>query len=130
LGDVPKFSGVHQDWEDFYDQLLFYFEGSGIQNVTQQRAILLSSTFAQNCALFKSRCVPPTCIFVEIENFNNRMQSANEPFANYLTALHKLAKTCQYPDLAASLLRQVLRGMQDKHTKERLLARPYTKLTL
>jgi hypothetical protein len=35
LGEVPKFSGVHQDWEDFHDQLLFYFEGHGIQNATQ-----------------------------------------------------------------------------------------------
>jgi hypothetical protein len=39
----------------------------------------------------KSSCLPPTCIYVEIENFDNRMQSANEPFADYLAALHKLA---------------------------------------
>jgi len=56
-------------------------------------------------------------------NFNSRNQEENESIDAYVTALRRLAKTCNFCDcMRDSILRdRIVLGVRDKHTRKRLL---------
>ena len=65
----------------------------------------------------------PEIIRTKIENvFNRRDQDTNESVDAYVTALRKLAKTCNYGSLTDSLIRdKMMVGISDNSARKKLL---------
>ena len=65
----------------------------------------------------------PEIIRMKIENvFNRRDQETNESVDAYVTALRKLAKTCNYGSLTDSLIRdRMVVGISDNSARKKLL---------
>ncbi|KAG8229808.1 hypothetical protein J437_LFUL005889 [Ladona fulva] len=151
FGSVPQFSGDANSWEDFIEQLGFYFEAHGTSLDSQKRAILLSCTGVQTYNIVKKLCapekpsskiysdillllarhyVPVTCVWVEREKFDARSQRAGEAFKDFVADLRHLADNCKFDNLEQSLLRQILRGMANLALKEQLFSMKFEDLTL
>ena len=61
----------------------------------------------------------------ERDVFNTRSQSASETIEEYVTALKLLSKTCEFGDLADSLVKdRLVCGIRDDQIRARLLREP------
>ena len=57
--------------------------------------------------------------------FNSRSQKADESFDQFLTALRKVAATCEFGTFEDEMLRdRIVTGLQDHGHRERLLREP------
>ena len=78
---------------------------------------------------FEAFCIGETNEIYERYVFNKRDQEQNENIDTYVTVLRRLAKSCNYGGLEDALIRdRIVVGLQDNHTRKRLLQEP--KLTL
>jgi hypothetical protein len=151
IGSVPNFSGNPEDFEDFKDQLTFFFEANNVVSASQKRAVFLSCTGTHTYALAKKLCapdrpgaktfdeliaimsshfIPTACVWVERDRFDARVQGPDETFKDFLADLRQLAEKCKFEVLEQALLRQVLRGMRNLSLKEQLFSLKYEDLTL
>ena len=71
---------------------------------------------------FAEFCEPKKNVTISRYVFNSRTQELSENFATYLTALHELAKLCDYGALEDELLRdRIVCGISDNKVREKLL---------
>ena len=74
-------------------------------------------------------CIGETNETYERYRFSKREQASNETVDTYFTALHTLAKTCNFGNLEDNLIRdRIVIGVKDNSTRKRLLQ--VSKLTL
>ena len=72
---------------------------------------------------FESFYIPKTNITCERYGFFTRSQEPGESIDHYVTALRKLAQTCDFGDIRDSLIRdRIMLGVADMRTTKRLLA--------
>ena len=69
-------------------------------------------------AKFRAYCTPKKNITFERHVFNTRCQESDESIDSYVTALKKLAKSCEFADLQDSLVRdRIVCGIQSAEVK-------------
>jgi hypothetical protein len=151
VGTIPNFTGNPEEFEDFKDQLMFYFEAHNVFLANQRRAVLLSCTGHQTYAIAKKLCapdrlgtktfdelifimsshfIPTACVWVERDRFDALMQGPDEAFKDFLADLKQMAERCKFENLDQVLLRQVLGGMRNLGLKELLFSLKFEELTL
>lgn len=75
-------------------------------------------------AAFENFCEPKKNVIYERFKFNQRSQEAGETFDNFLTAIQKLIRTCDYGDHEDAILRdRIVIGINDTKLQEKLLGR-------
>ena len=144
LGRLPEFSGSAAEWEEFTEQLLFYFTANSVTDEDKQRAILLSACEITTYKLLKTLVAPaeptsksfsdlvklaqehhnpkPSAIMRRFR-FNTCMRQEGESITAYVTRLRDLASHCEYGDSAKELIRdRLVCGVRDDTLQHALLA--------
>ena len=71
---------------------------------------------------FERHCVGETNVTYERYEFNRRVQEPAERFDNFLAAIRRLVRTCDYGTLEESILRdRIVMGIRDDATRRKLL---------
>ena len=144
--DVLSLEGnVSNNWKKWRQKFELYLEASGKSAIPDKTkvAILLNligdepleifNTFAfsepKSCEKlkdvldkFEDYCAPRKNIVYERFRFFSRSQGEGENFSVFLTAIKKLAATCEFGPQEESLIRdRVVLGVSDRALQERLL---------
>ena len=71
---------------------------------------------------FERHCVGETNVTYERYEFNRRVQEPAERFDNFLAAIRRLVRTCEYGTLEESILRdRIVMGIRDDATRRKML---------
>lgn len=78
---------------------------------------------------FTQYCIPRSNVLFETYRFNIRKQEVGESIDMYVTALRRLAASCDFADKERRIRDQIVLGMRDDSVRERILRVPDPDLT-
>ena len=133
-----------EEWSQYIEQLEFYFEANGVDNVDKQRAILLSvcgsrtyklirnltmpgkpsdKTFKEIVELVQNHENPKPSAIVQRFKFNTRFRKPGELIASYVAELRNISEHCDFQNTLEEMLRdRLVCGINDEQIQRRLLA--------
>ena len=145
-GSFCEFSGSQETWTAYVEHLEQYLAADKIEDVDEQRAILLSvcdpATYRFICSLVspKKRAElkftdiadivqkhydPKPSIIVQRYRFNTRYRHVGESASTYVAELCQLSNHCDFgPSLQQMLQDRLICGIEDPKIQQRLLAEP------
>ena len=117
MAKVKEFDAECDDWEQYVEQLEFYFVAKGIDDAAKQKAFLLSAcgsrtyklmcdllapakpkdkTFAELKAVVQNHIKPKPSEIVQRYKFHTRGQGSDESVSKFVTSLRHLAQDCNF----------------------------------
>ena len=145
-GTIAAFSSSQETWTVYVERLEQYFAANKIEDVDQQRAILLSVCgpatyrFIRNLVspkkptelkikdlitIAQKHHDPKPSMIVQRFQFNGHNRCTGESVAAYVAELRQFAEHCQYATTLNNMLRDSLVcGVEDSRIQRRLLAEP------
>lgn len=144
FGKLSEFEASKEDWQSYVERVDFFFEANNIENVSQKRAILLSSCGASCYKLFRGLVQPakpgdksytelvqlmldhrrpkPNPI-AERFKFNSRNRLPDESIADYVAELRRLTEYCEFGQTLSDMLRdRLVCGINHERIQEKLLS--------
>ena len=142
LGSIGTFDSRIEDFEAYIERIKHYFTANDIKkekhasvllsligpkgftlasNILAPKA-LSSVTFDEIVDALNGHYRPKKIIIYERFKFHSRVQNNHESVSDYIAALKKLARTCEFDDkLSENLRDRLVIGLSNKTTQERLL---------
>ena len=142
LGSIGNFDSRVEDFEAYIERIKHYFMANDIKpekhasvlltligpkgftlasNILAPKA-LSSVKFDEIVDALNGHYRPKKIIIYERFKFHSRVQSNNESISDYIAAMKKLARTCEFGDkLSENLRDRFVIGLSNKTTQERLL---------
>ena len=145
FGKLSEYNANKEDWNSYGgEQLDFFFVANGITDITQKRAILLSScgtscyklfrgltqpekpgdkTYTQLVELMKTHRNPKPNPIAERFKFNSRNRLPDESIADYMVELRRLTEHCDYGVTLPAMLRdRLVCGIAHERIQQKLLS--------
>ena len=145
FGRLDAFDAELDDWPQYEERMLCYFEANGITNQATMRAIFLSAVGARTYKLLRNLVTPakprdkpfkdlrqaltnhyaPTpSVIVQRLRFNSRNRKSGESVAEFVSALRALSEFCEFKEntLDEMLRDRLVCGIDDERIQRRLLA--------
>ena len=73
IGNLSNFRLEKDDWNNYNEQMDFFFQANGIENCNKKKAILLSSCGSNTYKLFKSLAAPTVLTSASYEDLKHLM---------------------------------------------------------
>ena len=143
-GTIGEFDRGQEDWSAYCERLEQYFVANDVQDLSKQRAVLLSmcgaatyqlirnlvapkkpteKSFKDLVKLVSEHHTPPPSATMQRFKFNSRSQKDGESVAEFIAELRRLSEHCEFGDNLDDMLRdRLVCGTKDVRVRRRLLA--------
>ena len=89
IGNLSEFILEKDDWNNYIEQMEFFFQANGIEESNKKKAILLSSCGSNTYKLFKSLAAPNELTNTSYENIKHLMNEHKNPKPNSIAERFK-----------------------------------------